>query len=280
MESNNNLVLISEHVQLRYKNYRKNGHSRDTAITLIREEYSCELHDDDDRIAVLIGLALALCERKELIEAVADETRTEIQRNKRYCSSNSNTYKYITGIEEKLNDPDVYGTESPYTQSSKYSLNWKIGDTFSHVLTYPAAEKLGIMGWLVLLHKIGDYIHADGSSRQLMCVSLCQPGDIPSTYDNLQKLGFIPVMQFGERFEYLTQIAIKSKGDEKSYDLTKIGCFVDSNYSLSERYKKENPLTAMPLFGRLKRNDLWPAYEDQICRLYKRYKSSNLLMGE
>lgn len=272
MDINDNILLIIEDIRLKYENYRKNGHSRDTAISLIRKEYVCELRDDDDRIAVLIGMVFALCKKKELLEAIAEETRAEIRRIKRYCLSSNDTHTYFSNIEEKMSNPDVYGDEASYTRSNKYSPNWKIGDTFAHVITYPAAEKLGIMGWFILLCKVGDYIHPDGRSRQLMCISLCPPDSIPSTPDDFHKLSFIPVMQSGEKCEYLTQITIKSKSDESSYDLEKIGCFIDSKTSLQGSYKEECPLTAMPLFGKLKRDDLWPSYEDQICRFYKQYK--------
>jgi len=272
MDINENIVLIAEDVKLDYENYRKKGHSRDTAISLIRKDYSCELHDDDDRIAVLSGLVLVLCKKKELLEAVAEETRAEIQRIKQYYLSNSNIYTYISKIEKKMNNPDVYGNEASHTRSNNYCPNWEIGDTFAHVLTYPAAEKLGIMGWFILLCKVGEYIHPDGWTRQLMFISLCPPDNIPSTSDDFQKLGFIPVMRFGEKFEYLTQIKITSKRNERSYDLEKVGCFIDSKNNLADSYKKEDLLTAMPLFGRLKRNDLHPSYEDQICLFYKEYK--------
>lgn len=175
-------------------------------------------------------------------------------------------------MEDKLKDVAVYGDEAPYVRAPVYKPNWMVGDTFSHTLTYPAAEKLGIMGWSILFHKVGEHIDNQEKCRQLVLVSLCPPGEVPSSYDDLQKLGFLPMMQFGERFEYLAQIVIGSKSEEMSYDLTKIGCYIPSGESLMDCYKEENPLVAMPLFGRLKRNDVGPAYEDQICRLYRRFK--------
>ena len=270
MEYSENTALISEDVRLQYEKHRKRGCPRGDAIALVREEYNGELHDDDDRIAVLGGLVQGLYKKHELLETLADETRTEIQRIKQNCLCSEDIHKYITEIEKKLNDANAYGKEAPYKQASVYRPDWAIGDTFSHALTFPAAENLGIIGWFILLHKVGEYVDAHGEYRQLMCVSICPPDSIPSSYDDLQKLGILPMMQSGGKYEYLAQIVIKSKRGENSYDLTKIGCFTKDNETLLDDYN-ENPLTAMPLFGTLKRNDLWPAYEDLICRLYRRF---------
>lgn len=272
MNTQNNFASISEDVQLQYVNYRKKGFSRNDAIALIRKAYTCELHDEEDKIAVLAGLVLALCQKKELFETIADETRAEIGHIKRYYSKNNITCTYIERIEEALKDIAVYGGEASYAQASVYKPNWMVGDTFSHILTHPLAEKLGITGWSILFYKVGEYIDNQEGHRQLMLVSLCPPGDIPSSYEELQRAGFLPMMQLGERLEYLAQIVIKSKREEKSYDLTKVGCYIPSGEPLMDHYNGENPLVTTPLFGRLKRNDVRPAYEDQICRLYRKFK--------
>ena len=65
-----------------YINYRKSGKGRAETLELIRNEYGGELQDDDDRLAVLIGLSLGLCNKKEFIEDIAVETINEIARAK------------------------------------------------------------------------------------------------------------------------------------------------------------------------------------------------------
>lgn len=272
MSSQNNFTYLSECVESQYQKYRKHGKSRDIALELIYQEHKYALCDDDDRFAILAGLVLALCKKRELLESIAKETFAEIQLIKKNYAEDSANYKYSIQIEKMLKDIEMYGSEAPYKQTSIYRPDWMIGDTFSHTLTYPTAEELGIKGWIVLLHKVGDYVDGDGVPRQLMCVSLCPPDRIPSCYEELQNLGFLPMMYFGERAEYLAQIVLKSKRQENAYNLTKIGCFKKTGDSLLETFKNENPLTVMPLLGRLKKDDPWPAYEDQICRLYKKYR--------
>ena len=265
-----NITLLIEEIQQQYVSCRRRGCTRDEAITLIREEYECELNDDDDRIAVLIGLALALCKRKELLQTIADETLAEIQTLKQQYVDDS----YLTKIEKKLADVDLYGDEATYKRGSIYKPDWVIGDTFSHVLTHPLAEEIGIMGWHILFYKVGEHIDRQDACRQLMCVSLCPPDKIPTCYEELKNLGFLPMMQLGERFEYLAQIKIKSKRTENTYEFTKIGCFPNDNDAFIERCKEENPLTTMPFFGRLKANDLRPFYEEHVCRLYKKFRKT------
>ena len=79
------------------------------------------------------------------------------------------------------------------------------------------------------------------------------------------------MMQLGDKFEYLVQIVIKSKRTENSYELTKIGCYPYFEPVTADDYRKENPLTAMPFFGKLKRTGNRPAYEDSVCRLYRKF---------
>jgi len=268
----NNFHSICKDIQLQYVKCRNKGLSRDAAIASIREEYTCELQDEDDRIAVLTGLVLALCNRHELLESIADEGRDEIKRLRRYCERDSVAHIFIAEIEEKLKDIDLYGDEASYTQKRIYKPNWMVGDVFSHIITYPAAQDLGIMGWTILFYKVGDYIDNAEEHHHLVLVSLCPPDNIPSCCDDLQKLELLPMMRLGERLEYLAQIVTKSRRQENSYDFTKIGCYTNLSNLLLDSYQNENPQTAMPLFGRLKQNDLWPAYEDQVCRLYRKFK--------
>lgn len=269
MISRNSLSPIIDDIQKQYTKYRKTGKTRATAVELIREKYPQELQDEDDRLAVLIGLSLSLCKKGELIEPVATETLSEIQRIKQKNVLDDATNTYLAEVERCLKEKAVYGKEALYKRISTYVPNWKIGDAFFHTLTYPTAESLGIKGWLILLYKVGEYVDEFEAYHQLMFVSLCPPEKIPSCQNDLQELGFLRMMCAGNKSEYLAQITIRSQKDENAYGLTKIGCY--PNISAPDDYGKENPLTAMPLLGRLRKSDLWPGYEDQICRLYKKY---------
>lgn len=268
MAYQNELSPIIADVQERYIQYRRQGKTRAAATELIRADYAQELQDEDDRIGILIGLSLSLCRKKELFEPIATETLCEIQRLSQQGTLDKAAGKYLAKIENRLRNKVVYGDEAPYRSASVYVPPWEIGDVFSHAITYPTADALGINGWFALLYKVGEYVDEFEKHRQLVYVSICPPDKIPSCPKDLQALGFLPMMRMGDRAEYLAQIMINSKKGENDFELTKIGCFPNVPHPGDSR--DENPLTAMPLFGRLRKTDLWPRYEDLICRLYRK----------
>lgn len=260
---------VIENIKKQYKNHRKMGRTREDAIMLIRNEYVQELNDEDDRLAVLIGLSLALCKKKELFESIAIETLDEVKRiyydSTRRMDDNVDYAEIIHLLENK----EMYGTEASYRKTSIYVPDWKVGDTFSHVLTYPLSKALGITGWIILLYKVGEYVDEFNVHHQLVLVSLCSPDKVPGCDKDFEKLEFLPMMYMGDKVEYLAQITVKSKKEEASCEITKVGCFPD--VLLPYSYVKENPLTAMPLFIKKKGGEKWPGYEDQICRIYKKW---------
>lgn len=260
--------LITNEIQKQYVKYRKNGTTRDEAIRLLRQLYVQELQDTDDRIFVLIGLSLSLSKNNELISSIANETLEEIYRVTSNCKLDTTSYARLEEIEQCLKDKSKYGEESSYKHVSKFVPDWKVGDTFAHKLTYPTAESLGINGWYILFYKVGEHRDKIGDVRQLMCVTLCPSNKLPTCDNDLQKIGFLCLMDTLKP-EYLAQIIINSKKNEASYELSKIGCF--PNVSLPEGLSEENPLTAMPIFLRSKWSEPWLAYERQICRIYKKY---------
>ena len=264
MEIYEDLAAISECIHWEYKKYRRDGCSRDEAIAKIREDYAEELCDEDDRIGVLAGLVFILCRKKELFNAIADEMRAEIERFKEYSDYSKHALAYCAKIEKKLNNPELYGDEAVYKPISLYKPDWKIGDTFYHTLTYPTAEKLGIMGWSIIFYKVSEYVGIDGVTNQAVCVSLCPPGDLPSSYEDLKKIGFLPLIE-KNRPQFLAQIKIKSKKTEEGFELTKIGCFPCTDDFVSDVLKNERPVVSMPLFKRLRKTDIWPDYEELIC---------------
>lgn len=272
MCSDNSISLLVIDIEREYVKYRESGKTRAQAIELLRDEYDQELQDDEERIAVLIGLSLSLCKKKELYESIATETIHEIQLSVEEGKMYGISETYISDIVRRLNDPEVYGAEAVYKEKVLYVPNWKIGDTFSHVLTCPHSEKLGIRGWLVLLHKVGEYVDRFEITHQLMNVSICPPEQLPSCSQELQDLGFLPVMCIGGRKEFLAQMTIKSRRGENAFKLTKVGHF--PNIELPDDPAIENPLTAMPLFGFIRKGENWPLYEDQVCGFYRDYRKN------
>ena len=268
MKDGNRSNPIIREVQKQYVRYRKKGLGREEAIKEIRTEYAQELCDEDDKIAVLLGLSLALCKKKELFAVLAEETLDELQRI--YCANKEGilSEREYVNFKEYLEKKEMYGEEAFYKKVSRYVPGWKVGDIFSHRLTYPASKPLGIEGWFILFVKVGEYIDEFDIHHQLMCISLCPPDKVPSSSKEFEELGFLPVMNTVKE-EYLAQITIKSRKAERGYELCKIGCFPD--VMVPSSCLNENPLTAMPLFGKTKKDELWIGYEDQICRFYKRF---------
>ena len=259
-------------IQEEYIDYRKSGKGREETLELIRNEYNGELQDDDDRLAVYIGLSLGLCNKNELTEDIAVETINEIARAKcenEEIATNKKILADLAKVETCLKDTSVYGDEAKYRKVRKYVPDWQVGDVFSHVMTFPCAEELGIKGWHILIYKVGEHKDKKGDTRQLVFVALCPPEKLPMDDEGFQKLPFLRMMirGNGDKAEYMAQIKIKSKRAEEGYELSKIGHV--SKINIPDDYYEENPLVSMPLFGKLTKDAVYPSYEDLICRIYK-----------
>ena len=186
MAIQNSFYLIVKDVEKLYISFRKAGKNRKEALDVIRDDYAQELQDADDRLSVLIGLSLALCKKKELIEPIATETLDEIADVISKCKLDKKDLKYLLNIEQCLKNEEVYGNEALYKPKSLYVPDWKVGDTFSHTLTCPLSEELGIKGWFILLCKVGEHVDEFGDHRQLMCASLCSPEKVPTCKEEFQ----------------------------------------------------------------------------------------------
>lgn len=269
MVDRNNINAILDEILTWYIKYRRVGANRLTAIELIRRNYAEELQDEDDKLLVLIALSLALCKQNELYEDLAVETISELHLAYQNSTFTDDSLAYLHEIERYLLNSEFYGNEASYSEKLRYAPSWKKGDIFIHEMTYPASESLGIMGWYILFYKVGEYVDEVGVTHQLVYVSLCPPERIPSCENEVKDIAFLRMMQLGDKSEYLAQITIKSKKEEESFGLTLIGCYPCIHHPRD--YRIENPCTAMPLLGFTKRNDQSPGFEDQICRLYRKF---------
>lgn len=261
--------LLADDVKKRYTNYRTTGKSRANAIAAIKSDFACELNDSDDCMFVWCGLVLALAKKKELIEEIAKEAEVSIVAFKAHQESDDGVGRFLLKIQQVLANEKNYGREALYGSRSQYVPDWKIGDLFSHTLTIPAAEKLGIWGWIILLYKVGEHTDEFGKVRQLMLLAVCPPDKIPASSAQLQEIGFLRTMCHNETCDYFFQIIPKNKKDEQGYEMSLIGSYPD--ISLPTDHAEENPMVVMPIFGRMKKDDIRPAYEDQVCRLFKRF---------
>lgn len=257
-----------------YISLRKQGKNRTDAISLIQEGYSADLNDVDNRIFVLLGIAIALCKKKELTHSLASEALTEIAKVRKLGNIPPRTALWVAEVEALLTNDDMKGVETHYKKQKVYKTDWSIGDAFFHTLTHPKAKELGIYGWNIILCKAGDFQDSSQRRVQLMYVFLCEPNMMPSTTEQLQSLGFLRMMNHDEKWDYLVQLAFKSKKDERSYELTKFGNFPGLKPPLDST--EENPLCTMPLFGYLHKGAERPDYEDQICRLYRKYMNTGV----
>ena len=67
MDYDNSIKLIITDIQHAYVSHRESGKSRKEIIELLLEEYEGGLNDDDERVAVLIGVSLSLCKKKGIV---------------------------------------------------------------------------------------------------------------------------------------------------------------------------------------------------------------------
>lgn len=269
MQNLNGLHPLVVDIQKRYMDYRMTGKNRKDAIAAIRADYFQELQDIDDCVWVLIGLSLSLSKKKELTAKIANETKSAITMFRQHLKLDNAVCNYLLEIEQLLANKSIYGKEAVYRCRTQYVPDWKIGDVLAHTLTYPKADDIGILGWTILFYKVGEYIDDFNKHHELMFISLCPPGKEPTCSAELQALGFLRMMPHDKKWDYLVQLSPKSKKDELNYEFTSIGNFPEVLPPCDQA--DENPLVSMPMFGRLRMNDMRPAYEDQICRLYKKY---------
>lgn len=268
MNNEHNFVLIVNEVQKQYMNLRTLGKNRETAIATIKHNYIEAMQDEDDSMAVMIGVVLSLCKKKELTKEIIHEARTMICNMHSRQNLDETMLRYIFKVEPLIDDGSLLGDEATYKQRMPYVPDWKAGDTFLHKITCPQAKKFGIEGWFVLFYKVDEFVDDFFQHRQMMYVSLCPPEAEHIDDAHIKKLGFLRMMEHDGKWDYLVQIILKNKKDELSYGLTKIGNFPNIPYPIDRA--DEDPLAAMPIFGYLKKTDTYPNYEDQICRLYRK----------
>ena len=242
-----------------YEEFRKNGMSREETITRITEDFCEELLDFDDGIDVLIGIAIALVKKKELITSIADEVRKEIKNHRDSGDANP----VFGSIEKMLDDESLYGPEKVWKVRKKYVPDWQIGDVFYHQMTCEKSKELGLYAWYIIIYKQDEFVDYQGHTRHLVMVSLCSPDKLPQNAEELKELGFLQVM----RREYIAQITITSKKSEAEYGFTKYANF--GKIEVPKDSKTVSPYVTMPLFGLSKKTDEIPGYEEQICDFYK-----------
>ena len=265
--SNNKFSLIVNDIQTLYAKYRMQGMNRANAVNKIMGDYSEALNDKEDCAGVLIGIAVSLCKKKELTEEIYAKAMQSIEQLPQSFDQSDTIGDFLKEVSQQISEPSMKGPEAAYRKRTIYVPTWQNGDVFAHVMTHPNAKPLGIDNWTILLYKVGEYTD-QSECNQLMYVSLCPPEKLPLTKQRFQNLGFLRMMEHEEKWDYLVQIPLSSSRQEKMYQLTKIANFQD--IPLPTDRAEEDPRVAMPLFSRTTKQCPQPAYEDQICRIYRR----------
>ena len=97
-----------------------------------------------------------------MYDSIAKLTLSEIQSAINEKTLYGISEKYALNVIKRLTDPSVYGDDAVYKRKAQYIPDWEIGDTFSHELTCPYSERLGIKGWMARFHKVGHYVDGFG----------------------------------------------------------------------------------------------------------------------
>lgn len=254
-----------------YESALERGMSHEAICEMICNDRWCELHDPDERDIVWISLALAQAEAGHSDESIKQKALLAIES---YLQDSQLSADMIEAFEEAarlIKKPKKHTAKSPRTRK-RVLPDWKIGDTFAHLLSHPLTSRAGLVGWYVLFRKTGEYIHPDQKTRQLGYLSLCPPGKLPSTKEELEALGYLRVMDRSRRnfpaWDYLVQIDIQSKKTERDLQMEYIGNFQDVAMPPNEVPPK--PLVSMTFFTRIEKQTLCPSYESHICLMFER----------
>lgn len=253
-----------------YRLLRQNGKDREVAISQIKNDHLLELSDIDDAFAIKIGLAIALCKKDELTVNIRDDALNLLKNRLNSEILDPALASSFKMIEQTLLDPQRIGNASHYPVKKMYTPDWKIGDTFCHQLIHLPNRFLSYQGWYIIFRKVGEYEDRELRRCQLVYATLCPSSQLPTTTEELDKLGLIRMMPAPNgKWRYQCQIILKSKKDELFWNLNKIGSFPQAKQP--DDGEVENPYLAMPLFGKLRKTDTIPIFEESICRAYQKY---------
>ena len=263
--------LVFDIVQ-QYAELRRGKMGREEAIRQIEEECSNELSDTDTAPVVRIGLAMALCQKKELTRPVQEKAmeafRTLIEQGEWGEEGNAVLRRGMARVAQEA----MLGEEAGYRPRKIYAPDWKIGDTFSHVITDPLAAELGIMGWYFLLRKVGEVTDREGRVGQLVYVNLCPPDSMPKTGEELNGLKYLRadwvLSLTDKRHEYLFEMKFRNRKDVERCDLKRIGCFPDIRLPVNRKQDEPPEPYFLSVSFNLKGTDI-PHYERELVVKYR-----------
>lgn len=207
-----------------YVRYRRKGLSREETLCSLYNDFAEELSDTDDEPAVKIGIALALCRKKELTDDVAQAALAVTERLQDRYDPQSREYKIAQELPHLFSDPTMFGDEKHYPMRRLYTPQWKVGDTFFHQMNHPMANKAGLSGWYVLIRKFGESFDRDNQVLQIITYTVCPPDGLPKTSAEMEALGWLPFC-IGNQLQFFAALTIKSKRAEQGLALEYLGWF-------------------------------------------------------
>ena len=81
-------------------------------------------------------------------------------------------------------------------------------------------------GWHIIARKVNEIVLAEDCCIQVMYYFLCPPDTIPSTAEELEQLGYVPLRKLQDgSYYYLGKVWVNSKSDEKKTFFKLIGSF-------------------------------------------------------
>lgn len=206
-----------------YRNAREKGCGREAAVEKVREEFARELADPDDGPQVWIGLAEVTGRRKELTEELLAKAESAFST---LAAAFPEAKAVLRAKQKSVCDPARLGPEAKYRKKTVYWPDWKIGDTFAYQIKGEDLKNAGLDGWYIITRKIDERVLSEDCHIQVMYYSLCPPGKLPSTAEELERLGYVPLRQLRDgAYCFRGRLWIHSRSDEKRICFQKIGAF-------------------------------------------------------
>ncbi len=215
-----------------YIRHRQEGCDRATATQKVMDSYKQEIHHyaDDDGLFVWIGLADAQFYRKELTVEIAAKATEAIDILSTYdwdiCPGDlkrkKDNYARAPMPERKVGKP-----------RPPFQCPWEIGDTFAYRLSGPDAESCGIAGQYALLRKVGDLDCGHGAIHPVVTVTIWKKEPFPTSSSEFASVPILKLQAGGrqfsprDKFEYRTELVIKTKKQLAGLSLTYLGNFPD-----------------------------------------------------
>lgn len=249
-----------------YLEIRKVGKTRHEAEEDIRTAFFQELNDVDDYPCIVMGLALAMEQNKELTSEIIQEMcyvldkvmiDRDIQRShKSMLQTMASRFHTATPMQERK-----------YTLCKAIPPDWQKGDAFIIEMSEDYSKRIGIPNGYFLFYKTGDYINRQGTTIQIMRVAICKEKKEQYTYDELKAMGWIRMQRSNIcSFRYLCQIRFTKK-NALLWNSRRIGCY--PLLPMPSDACDENVKVTMPLYLFCDKKRNIPDYENSLYFCYQ-----------